>query len=156
MKKPVCYVLVGVPASGKSTWYEQNRETLGDTVYVSTDHFVEKHAQACGSTYSAVFDAYMPTAVDLMVQEVVRARALNLDIVWDQTSVSVNSRKRKFNMLQDYDHIAVVFATPEREELARRLANRPGKTIPDHVVASMIKNFQMPTVAEGFKEIRYV
>lgn len=156
MKKPVCYVLVGVPASGKSTWYEQNRESLGDAVYVSTDYFVEQHAQACGSTYSEVFDAYMPTAVDLMAQVVVEARASNRDIVWDQTSVTVKTRKRKFNMLPDYDHIAVVFATPDREELARRLASRPGKTIPAHVMASMINNFQMPTVAEGFKEIRYV
>jgi len=156
MKKPVCYVLVGVPGSGKSTWYNNFKEMLGDAVYVSTDYFVEQHAQACGSTYSEVFDAYMPTAVDLMAQVVVNARASNRDIVWDQTSVTVKTRKRKFNMLPNYDHVAVVFATPEKAELDRRLANRPGKTIPAHVVTSMINNFQMPTVAEGFKEIRYV
>jgi predicted kinase len=156
MRKPICYVLVGVPGSGKSTWYQNNRESLGDAVYVSTDDFVEQHAQACGSTYSEVFDAYMPVAVNLMAKLVVEARRLNLDVVWDQTSTTIKSRKRKFNMLPDYDHIAVVFATPEKAELDRRLANRPGKTIPAHVVASMIKNFQMPTVSEGFKEIRYV
>ena len=156
MRKPICYVLVGVPGSGKSTWYNNNRESLGDAVYVSTDYFVEQHAQACGSTYSEVFDAYMPVAVHRMAQVVVEARASNLDVVWDQTSTTIKSRKRKFNMLPDYDHIAVVFATPEKAELDRRLASRPGKAIPAHVVASMINNFQMPTVAEGFKEIRYV
>jgi predicted kinase len=156
MRKPICYVLVGVPGSGKSTWYDNNRESLGDAVYVSTDYFVEQYAKSCGSTYSEVFDAYMPVAVNLMVQQVVKARASNLDIVWDQTNTTIKSRKRKFNMLPDYDHIAVVFAIPEKAELDRRLANRPGKTIPAHVITGMINNFQMPTVAEGFKEIRYV
>jgi predicted kinase len=56
-------------------------------------------------------------------------------------------------MLPDYHHIAVVFKTPPREELDRRLANRPGKEIPKHVLASMIKNFEIPTEEEGFKEI---
>jgi hypothetical protein len=31
--------------------------------------------------------------------------------------------------------------------------SRPGKDIPDHVIASMIASFQMPTEEEGFKEI---
>jgi gluconate kinase len=76
-----------------------------------------------------------------------------MDIIWDQTSTSVKARARKFNMLPDYDHIAVVFKTPESDELAQRLASRPGKNIPDHVIRSMIDNFEMPTEEEGFKEI---
>jgi hypothetical protein len=56
-------------------------------------------------------------------------------------------------MLPDYEHIAVVFQTPNADELARRLASRPGKNIPAGVVKSMIRGFQMPTEAEGFKEI---
>jgi predicted kinase len=95
----------------------------------------------------------MPTAVDLMAKEVVAAREMGRDIIWDQTSTSVKSRKRKFNMLPDYEHIAVVFKTPEHKELMRRLFSRPGKDIPDHVIASMIASFEMPTEEEGFKEI---
>jgi gluconate kinase len=56
-------------------------------------------------------------------------------------------------MLPNYEHIAVVFKTPEKEELARRLASRPGKNIPEHVMRSMIENFDVPTEDEGFKEI---
>jgi gluconate kinase len=56
-------------------------------------------------------------------------------------------------MLPDYEHIAVVFRTPEPEELARRLASRPGKNIPDHVMRSMIDNFEMPTLDEGFTQV---
>jgi gluconate kinase len=56
-------------------------------------------------------------------------------------------------MLPDYEHIAVVFKTPEKEELDRRLASRPGKNIPAHVMRSMIEHFEMPSEEEGFKEI---
>ena len=46
-----------------------------------------------------------------------------------------------------------MFKTPDADELAKRLSNRPGKTIPAHVMRSMIENFDMPTEDEGFTEI---
>jgi predicted kinase len=95
----------------------------------------------------------MPTAVDLMAEQVVRARELGHTIIWDQTSTTVASRKRKFNMLPDYYHIAVVFETPSRIELKKRLASRPGKEIPDVVIEGMLASFEMPTEEEGYKEI---
>lgn len=152
MNMPKCYQLIGVPASGKSTWVK-SQDWISDCVIVSTDDFVERHAAEVGKTYNEVFVDFMPTAVDLMCKEVIAARKVGRDIIWDQTSVNEKSRKKKFQMLPDYYHIAVVFRTPEHEELMRRLHNRPGKNIPDHVVSSMIDHFEMPTEAEGFKEI---
>jgi predicted kinase len=114
---------------------------------------VEKFAKRLGKTYNEVFDEVMPRAVRLMTRAVVRARAADRDIIWDQTNTTVKSRARKFRMLPDYWHIAVVFPTPSSEEHARRLAGRPGKSIPDHVVRSMIDNFEWPTEEEGYKEI---
>jgi predicted kinase len=149
---PKCYQLVGVPGSGKSTWIK-NQDWTEDCVIVSTDEFVEDYAKEVGSTYSDVFDEYMPTAVKLMADKVVRAREAGKDIIWDQTSTTVKSRARKFNMLRNYEHIAVVFKTPDRDELDVRLSGRPGKHIPKSVVDSMIENFEMPDEEEGFKEI---
>ena len=120
---------------------------------VSTDAFVEDYARSQGKTYTEVFEDYMPTAIDLMVEQVVFAREHGHTIIWDQTSTTVKSRARKFHMLPDYEHIAVVFRTPEHKELMRRLMSRPGKEIPDHVVASMIASWEEPTEQEGFKEI---
>jgi gluconate kinase len=91
-----------------------------------------------------------------MAKEVIAAREMGRDIIWDQTSTTVKSRLKKFNMLPDYEHIAVVFRTPEHTELMRRLMNRPGKEIPDHVIASMIASWEEPTLDEGFTEIRVV
>ena len=149
---PKCYQLIGVPGAGKSTWTQSQQWILG-MEYVSTDHHVEVYAESVGKTYSEVFTEYMPTAVELMAQEVRTAREAGRDIIWDQTSTTIASRARKFNMLPDYYHIAVVFPTPEHKELMRRLASRPGKDIPDHVIASMIASWEEPTEEEGFKEI---
>jgi predicted kinase len=149
---PTCYQLIGVPGSGKSTWIK-NQPWAKDAVVVSTDNHVEDYAEKMGKTYSEVFDKYMPIAVQLMTDDVINASKNNLDIIWDQTSTTVASRKRKFKMLPNYKHIAVVFTTPNAEELKKRLGSRPGKTIPDHVIRSMINNFEMPTKAEGFSDI---
>jgi predicted kinase len=156
---PKCYQLIGVPGAGKSTWYK-NQDWLGedkkDHKYVSTDQHVEGYAKDQGKTYSEVFEEYMPTAVKQMMVNVNMASAFQLDIVWDQTSTTIVSRARKFNALPDYEHIAIVFRTPDRDELDVRLAGRPGKHIPKTVIDSMIEGWEEPTEEEGFKEIWYV
>jgi predicted kinase len=149
---PRCYQLIGVPGSGKSTW-ANSQEWINDCSYISTDKFVDAHAHDVGKTYSEVFNDIMPKAVELMAAEVVQARESGKDIIWDQTSTTIKSREKKFRMLPDYEHIAVVFETPSRLELKRRLDSRPGKEIPEVVIEGMINSFEMPSEQEGFKEI---
>ena len=149
-----CYQLVGVPCAGKSTWIKNQIWALGMPV-VGTDMFVEMEAHRQGKTYSEVFNDYMPIAVRLMLNHALTCQANKLDFIWDQTSTTVASRKRKFNTLlpSQYEHIAVVFETPSRIELKRRLASRPGKEIPDSVMEGMLASFEFPSLEEGFKEI---
>ena len=151
---PKCYQLIGVPGSGKSTWVA-SQDWAVNCHNISTDHWVEEEAKRVGKPYSEVFEEYMPTAIDLMVEQVVFAREHGHTIIWDQTSTTVKSRARKFRMLPNYEHIAVVFQTPDEEEHQRRLATRPGKVIPEAVLFDMVWNFEMPTEEEGFKEIWY-
>jgi len=146
------YVLVGVPASGKSTWVK-NQDWARHIPVVSTDRFVEEYAQKEGKTYSDVFDGYMPIAVRLMANQVLICQANKRDIIWDQTSTSVVTRAKKIRMLPEYRKIAVVFPTPPIDELQKRLASRPGKVIPWEVVQNMIDNWEQPTLEEGFDEI---
>ena len=151
---PKCYQLIGVPGAGKSTWIK-NQDWAKDLPVVSTDNFVEAYAKEQGKTYNEVFKEYMPVAVKLMANQAKICEANGLDVIWDQTSTTYISRKRKFNTLPKYEHIAVVFRTPDADELAKRLASRPGKNIPKHVMDQMINGFEMPTEDEGFTEIWY-
>jgi predicted kinase len=152
---PKCYQLVGVPGSGKSTWI-QRQSWAANCAIVSTDRWVDEYATEVGKTYSEVFDFFMPRAVKLMAREVEVARELGRDIIWDQTSTTEASRRKKFKMLPNYDHIAVVFPTPATDELKRRLSQRVGKNIPWGVISRMINDFEMPHESEGFVEIRHV
>jgi predicted kinase len=150
------YVLVGVPASGKTTWIKNQTWALGLNV-VSTDAFVEDYAKKQGKTYSEVFQEYMPTAVDKMAEHVVFCRDNKLDLIWDQTSTTIKTRAKKIRMLPEYYKIAVVFKTPSTAELQKRLASRPGKEIPWDVVSTMASQLEAepPSLEEGFDEIWY-
>ena len=150
-----CYQLIGVPGAGKSTWVKK-QEWAKDCSIVSTDMWVDMEAERTDQTYNEVFKDYMPQAVKLMAIQVENARELGRDIIWDQTSTTVKSRKKKFNMLPKYEHIAVVFPTPARDELDVRLSGRFGKHIPKNVVDSMIAGWQEPTLDEGFTQILIV
>lgn len=147
-----CYVLVGVPGSGKSTWVE-NQKLVKDYVYVSTDMYVEAYARSQKKTYTEVFQEIMPEAVEHMCQDVKNASAVLSNIIWDQTSTTVASRARKFKMLPDYEMIAVVMPQIPIAELTRRLNARPGKVIPESVLRGMIEGYQEPTLEEGFSKI---
>jgi len=103
-----------------------------------------------------VFSEYMPIAVRLMANQALICQANGLDVIWDQTSTTAVSRIRKFNTLPKYEHIAIVFRTPDLDVLKERLASRPGKDVPWEVVQGMIDNWEEPTEEEGFKEIWYV
>ena len=151
---PTAYIMVGVPASGKSSWI-RSQKWAKDCINVSTDFHVEEYAKEKGKTYSEVFDEYMSTAVELMVADVKNAMEFKQDIIWDQTSTTTVTRRRKFNMLENYRMIAVVMKTPPLDELKQRLASRPGKVIPESVVQHMIDTFEMPTTQEGFDEVWY-
>jgi predicted kinase len=152
---PKMYVTVGVPGSGKSTWIS-NQEWAKDCAYISTDKIIDRYASFQKKTYSEIFGLYMPRAVNFMIKQLNKAKERGKDIIWDQTSTTVESRARKFRLCPDHYAIAVVFRTPPREELDRRLAGRPGKEIPVNVVDDMINRWQQPSEDEGFKEIWYV
>jgi tRNA uridine 5-carbamoylmethylation protein Kti12 len=153
---PTAYILVGIPGSGKTTWTGHQKIDWDKTSFIGTDKFVEQDAKNQGKTYSEVFNDSMQHALTKMVNDVVQARENEKDIIWDQTSTTIQSRKRKFNMLPNYKMVAVVFPIPNAKELQRRLDSRPGKVIPPDVIKAMIDNFEEPTTDEGFDEIIHV
>ena len=149
-------MLIGPPGSGKTTWIE-NHVVWTDEYFpyiVSTDNFIEQVALDNDSTYDDVFDANIKAATEAMYKSVDTAIKCRANIYWDQTNLTVKSRKAKLAKIpSDYRKVAVVFTTRNSEMLKTRLANRPGKTIPASVLNRMINSFEMPTRAEGFDEV---
>lgn len=149
------YMLIGVPAAGKSTWIAKQPFDWGKTVIVSTDNYIERVAKQQVSTYNAMFADHINDATKEMGATLRHAVKHGLDIVWDQTNTTAKSRTKKLSQLPDsYKKVAVVFPTPESAVHTQRLQSRQGKTIPDNVMRGMINGFEMPTSAEGFDEIK--
>ena len=148
--KPVCYMLVGVPGSGKTTWVQKEHPSLA---YASTDKYIEQFAAESGHTYNYIFKASIKTATSRMFDDVSEFLDDQKDFIWDQTNLTKKSRATKIALVakKDYTIVAVVFETPKN--LQERLAQRPGKNIPSYVLDSMIKSYEAPSLDEGFTKI---
>lgn len=149
---PILYVLVGVPGAGKSTYIKNHLKG----VILSTDDYIEKIASETGKTYNEVFSKEtMREAISELNSNLSKAIFNKENIIWDQTNLSVKKRASILAEFKgtDYEKIAVVFPTPNEEEWKRRLNSRPGKTIPIHVLNSMAKSLEYPTIAEGFDRV---
>lgn len=150
------YILVGPPASGKSTWIQ--KEFQGECHVVSTDDIIQEIADKDGKTYNETFAKYIKAAEEIMWQEFDRmVTGGYTPIIVDRTNMNRKARARFINRLRthrnDYKIHAVVFPKPEDEEYEYRLHNRPGKTIPEAVINGMLAAFQMPTADEGFDTV---
>lgn len=152
------YILIGPPGVGKSTWVQKHFQ--GECVVVSSDNILEEIAAETGTTYNETFNKYMKAADRMMWEEFDRViEERHHPVVFDRTNMSRGARARVFNRLKQfhrghgYTIHAVVIPKPDEAEHKRRLASRPGKTIPENVVESMIRSFEFPSVEEGFDSI---
>lgn len=154
MHNKTALILVGLPASGKSTWVKHHINQLHNVKVISSDDHVEQLAKQKGLTYSEAFKDVANEAMQLMAEDVKNAIKNNNDIVWDQTNLTVKSRASKLKQLKDagYTVGSIIFNIPEnvRKQRAATRAEIDGKNIPDSVIQNMRKTYQVPTVEEGF------
>ena len=163
MSKPICTVMVGLPAMGKSTRVNEMVAMDLDEFVYSTDRFIEDAAAHFGKTYDDVFEDNIECATKSMNELLDIAIKDGMDIIWDQTNLGVGKRRKIINRMKQagYQVRGVCIIPPESGWLddqkvwANRLRNRPGKTIPQNILTNMIESFTVPTVAEGFDMITF-
>lgn len=153
---PKCTFLIGVPGSGKSTWLNMSSLWNSESIIVSTDNIIEDIASEYNITYNDAFPDLIKFAEKAMWNSLEDAVQYGDSVVIDRTNLTAGSRKRFIKFLQGYEFEAVVFPTPDPVEWERRLNSRPGKTIPENVLKSMVRNFEAPTEQEGFSSITYI
>lgn len=153
---PTLYVLVGLPATGKSTWVLAREKYA--FVY-STDSYLESVADIEGKTYNEIFSPeLMKKATKVNDSDLRKALEFQEDIIWDQTNLGVKKRRSILSRIPSYyKKVCVSFQMPESDEEKEihldRLNSRPGKIIPLHIIDSMINSYSAPTLDEGFDEI---
>lgn len=153
--QPSLIMLCGIPGTGKTTWaMNVALHILGaeDTCVVSTDSYIENAASELGITYDEAFAKYIGEATRRLDRNVLQAARDKKHIIWDQTNITAKARMNKLAKIPDvYHRTAVWFPIPSDHD--ERLKSRVGKTIPDPVMKTMVKQFCAPTVEEGFDQI---
>jgi predicted kinase len=157
MMKCNFWMLIGIPAAGKSTWTNNTLEAHRDidVRVISTDAVIEDICAMYGVAYHEAHNTLFQFADQQAARDMRKAVERNCHIIWDQTNLTRKSRARKLRLIpNEYHKIAVVFPMPEEQEWRRRLASRPQKRIPEDVLAAMKGRYESPTLDEGFTEIR--
>lgn len=174
MKKQI-FILVGPPATGKSTWVFQ---TFKEAPYIiNRDVIVEEVASMFGITYDDTFKAVEDETIK-KAKEVINNRFFkrikdavrqDKDIVVDMTHMSAKSRKKSLEIIKGYENeynkIAIIFNFSGSEDIIKKVAQQRSvelqekgktKTITDDVFDKMLSMYQEVTDQEGFDQILHV
>lgn len=160
MTNPICIMMVGLPATGKSTRVCQLVEMNPDVFVYSTDNLVEEWAKVQGWSYDFAFSKYINKATSEMNHLLDTAIRCGLDIIWDQTNLGAKKRAKSIIRMcnagyrVECEYILLPQGDSQWEDWHFRMKNRPGKTIPDSIIESMMDSFVKPTVEEGFNSVR--
>lgn len=156
-------LMVGIPASGKSTWIKREVEALENehktTAVISRD-YVREHMLQPGEDYFAreteVFNEF--------VRQINEAIALGIDVVFiDATHVNHASRNKVLSRLVVDPNTSLtleVMLTSAATCLNRNSKRTGFAKIPNSAIQKMAKSFKVPEISEfpknrwGFKNIK--
>lgn len=140
------YMLIGLPASGKSTIAKELSKSEG-AIIVSSD---EIRQELLGD----INDQTQNGKVFEEVEKRIKEGLLNGNVIYDATNINYKKRRaflQKLNKME-VEKIAVLVATPYEECLARN-ANRD-RRVPEEVIKRMYESFYIPQYYEGFDDIQ--
>lgn len=145
-------MLCGIPTSGKSTYVKKlkSMKYWENAVVLSTDDYIEKEAKRMGLTYNQVFDDVIDNATRELELQLNMAKDKGKDIIWDQTNLSVKTRKKKLSKFPSYYRRGAVYFEVSLEEALERNKHREGKFIPESILKRMWHQFEIPTSNEDF------
>jgi predicted kinase len=148
-------MLVGLPASGKSTFVKaflSSIERPDNWVILSTDNYIEEMASTFGVSYNEAWRMFYKPADKVLWNNLENALKEGKNVLWDQTNLRADGRAEKLAKFpKSYMKTAIVFPIPS--DIHKRLASRPGKIIPISVWEDMKSTYTYPQKLEGWDQI---
>ena len=154
MDKPVAIFLIGIPASGKTTFAEKSE--YNDYIKISSDEYIMNKARLTGISYEDAFRKYRGN-IKRYVESAIKA-CVNTEqsFILDQTNTYKEPRAKKLSFVPDSFHKkAIVFDISYRDAVMRAdiRFKKTNKFISHKVIEDFHKNFTYPSYEEGFNEI---
>lgn len=145
---PYFYMLIGLPASGKST-------IAKDLIKSSKDHITLSSDEIRKELYGDETIQDNPEKVfELMQKRAVDALNNNKDVIYDATNIRRKNRKHLLRNLPRCHKIAVIIWA-KYETCVQRDSKRE-RTVGENVIHRMLRNFQPPYFDEGWNSIKTV
>lgn len=141
------FVLVGAPASGKSTWAKNYINTRPNTLILSSDALRKEY-------YGDENIQDNPSLIFKVLRErLEKLLKYDYNVIIDATNMNRKDRRAYISIAKKHkaEINAIVFATPYGTCL-RRNAMRERK-VPEAAIKRMISRFEIPTRGEGFNTV---
>lgn len=147
------YMMCGIPGSGKSTYVATN---FPDATVISRDA-IRFALLKEGDDYFA----YEDTVLQIFYTEIQNAidNDKENDIIIDATHLTPKARAtclKELKNLNKVNLVALSIEVPLAIALYRNDKRTGRARVPDTVIRNMYKSYQIPTVEEGFNEVRRI
>lgn len=151
MKFPRCYIMIGLPGSGKDYFINSNKKE--NDVIVSSDELREE-------LFGDVNDQTHNNEIfNEMFKRTVVALRNGQNVYYNATNIN---RKRRINLIKEIKNAvkrtvafyAIVIATPYEKCLENN--NERDRKVPEDVIKRMLFNYQPPAYQEGFNYIKFI
>jgi len=145
-RKPVLYVMCGIPASGKTTQAVKIANEKENTSVVSSDMIRQKYfGDINDQTHNKEVFTILYKQVNKLLKE-------GNNVVLDATNITIKMRKQIFNSVKVpcYKHCIVMTTT----YMGCRLRDiKRDRTVGREVIKKFFKSFQIPFYEEGWDKI---
>lgn len=159
----VCFFLVALPASGKSTLVNKMLEEDPSLRVVSLDKYIEKKMVEENCDYNTVFrnKDWMADCESKYKKELTEIIENKENFIWDQMNIAANGRKRKINRLKSnkYEVICLEFNIPTDEwnaRIAKRNKENPEKKFSMKFYQDIFNSLEPVKADEGFDDVFFV
>ena len=157
MVNPICFIMIGLPGSGKSTVAESYAKKFNADI-LSTDRYIEYQAEWFGLTYNEAFSQFYKEAEYAFKANVNSSLKDKRNVIIDRTNLTL----KRVNLVKRFTEAGfqVVYVLVERSEDVLDKVNeerkKTGRHLSDEVRNRLKVSYVPPTIDEGVHKIVYV
>ena len=149
MKKPILYMMVGIPASGKSTVAKEYASKVENSKVFSSDEY---RKSLLGDEQSQENNALV---FKTLFTDMHNWLAKGNNAIFDACNTTIKSRRKVVDKFSDIALIVPVVVMATYEECCKRDASR-SRTVGISVIRKFINSYEFPQMFEGFHKIKFV